>query len=412
MLRFVSRSRSLPQLSAATLGALKKPEEETRTTLCLPDSFKVSQRRDEENGDGMALQSKPVAFANPLPCRNQSRPGLFLAKLLPAVCSPPIPSHAKRRRTSPSCIIEPLNRLRIEADWQTPVASGSFGEVFFGSLSDTGEPIVLKRSFSDSTARTLFRVERSINRKLDPGPEISPSHWPKFLGEHFRNSQTFLVWRRTGDGDTLADFLSSRPLSTLCAALRVRHTAAPLNLPLFCAVVGTLLTALADLHEHGIVHRDVKPANILVAPGEDVPLKLIDFGSSCDVRNIFSSRGINTLDPLYAAPEQRLSPLAPQKFDVFSVGMIGLSVLLPSFAGKARLREFKSRLESADFDLRRYRDEFTRGVVGRGGDVELAALFNVYDDRAVAVFELLAGMLKKSPGARKSVKAALIDLGL
>lgn len=273
---------------------------------------------------------------------------------------------------------------------------------------------MLKRSFPDSTARTLFRVERSINRKLDPGPEISPSHWPKFLGEHFRNSQTFLVWRRAGDGDTLADYFSSRPLSELSAALRVGHTTASLNLPLFCAVVGTLLTALKDLHEKGVVHRDVKPANILVAPYEEVPLKLIDFGSSCDVRNIFWSNGINTLDPLYAAPEQRLSPLAPKKFDVFSAGMIGLSALLPSVAGQARLREFKTRLESADYDLRRYRDEFNREAVavGSGCDAGLAALFNVNDRRTVAVFELLAGMLKKSPSARKSVKAALIDLGL
>lgn len=160
------------------------------------------------------------------------------------------------------------------------------------------------------------------------------------------------------------------------------------------------------------MHRDVKPANILVAPGKKVPLKLIDFGSSCDTGNLFWSRGVNTLDPLYAAPEQRLSVFAPEKFDVFSVGMIGLSVLLPSFAGGSRLREFKTRLEGTDYELRRYREEFNSGVIGSRGDAELAALFDTSDERAVAVFELLAGMLKRSPGARKSVKGALIDLGL
>lgn len=360
----------------------------------------------------MARPKDSIAFAQPFTCVNRkSSPTPFVNNVLLHPASLTISNPPKRRRTTPSCIIEPLNKLRIDADFQTPVAAGSFGEVFFGSLSDTGEPVVLKRPFPSPTARTLFRIERSINKKLDPGPEYIPNHWPKFLGEHFRHSQTFLVWKRAGDGYTLEDYISSRPSAALCDAMRVRCSTSTLNVPLFCAVVGTLLTALRDLHQRGVVHRDVKPANILVAPGENIPLKLIDFGSSCDTNNIFWSRGVNTLDPLYAAPEQRLSMFAPEKFDVFSVAMIGLSVLMPSFASESRLREFKARLENADYDLRKYRQEFNSGVVG-GGDTELAALFDANDKRAVAVFELLAGMLKRSPGARKSVKSALLDLGV
>lgn len=319
-------------------------------------------------------------------------------------------SRCRRRRvlhitpTTPTAVIEQLNKLSIQFDAQSPAAAGSFGEVFFGTLTKTNEPVVLKRPRKDSTARALFRHERAINKKIDL-PD--PTHWPKFLGDHTHHSQSFLVWRRIGDGQTLDDYLFARPPSALASAVRVPNSTAELNVPLFTCVVGQLLSALKDLHERGVVHRDVKPSNILVAPGAAKPLRLIDFGSSADVSNPFWSRGINTLDPLFAAPEQRLSLLAPDKFDVFSVAMISIAVLIPAFASESRLREFRMRLEQADFDLRQYRDEITR--LGGGGD--LAPLFDPSDGAAKEVFSLLCAMFKRNPISRKSVNNALQDLG-
>lgn len=350
----------------------------------------------------MWQRTTSTAFVGALPLRV---PAAARSPLLPAPLAPKRRRHARRA----TCLIEPLNTLDITANLRTPIATGSFGEVFFGHLS-SGEPVVLKRANSAPLAQTLFRVERRINRKLARGgaSAAAPLYWPRFLGEHVRHSQTFLVWRRSGAGETLADYLSGRPAGALAGALGVRHAARGLDVGPFCAVVGTLLRALRDMHAAGVVHRDVKPGNVVVAPGERAPLQLIDFGSSCDTRAPFWSRGVNTLDPLFAAPERRLARRAPHKFDVFSVGMIGVAVLLPGFESEARLREFRNRLEEVGFDLYRYRDEFQSGHADAG----LAALFNTRDVRAVAVFELLAGMLKKEPAARKSVEAGLADLGM
>ncbi len=79
--------------------------------------------------------------------------------------------------------------------------------------------------------------------------------------------------------------------------------------------MSNLLEGLKACHRVGIVHRDVKPANFILAE-KDQRFKLIDFGAAADLRV-----GINyvpnqyLLDPRYAPPEQYImssqTPRAP-----------------------------------------------------------------------------------------------------
>lgn len=118
---------------------------------------------------------------------------------------------------------------------------------------------------------------------------------------------------------------------------------------------------------------------------------------------------MEAIDPLYCAPEVRLHPTAADRFDVFSVALVGLRVLLPSFSGEQHLREFKSRLESVDYDLRRYRDELypTADVNCAGSVGEIAALLDQSNRTAMDTFDLLTGMLRKNPTQRTSARSAL-----
>lgn len=82
------------------------------------------------------------------------------------------------------------------------------------------------------------------------------------------------------------------------------------------------------------MHRDIKPENVIVTGGTE-PLKIIDFGSSCDIS---SGQGVKdiSLDPTYCPPERKIMPNNEGKYDVYCIAMTGLRCLLPSFSKDPR----------------------------------------------------------------------------
>lgn len=104
-------------------------------------------------------------------------------------------------------------------------------------------------------------------------------------------------------------------------------TKGPLDWPTACDVIQQAAAALGSLHARGMVHRDVKPDNILIAP--DGRVKLVDFGLSflgtklCDeefsLAMIFGHDCLGTAD--YMPPEQADDSMqADQRSDVYGLG--------------------------------------------------------------------------------------------
>ncbi|WP_203338343.1 serine/threonine-protein kinase [Nocardioides limicola] len=115
------------------------------------------------------------------------------------------------------------------------------------------------------------------------------------------------------------------------------------------AVLGQQVAeALALAHGQGIVHRDVKPANVLITP--DGTAKLADFG----IARLVASSGVHTLPghsvgtPTYLAPEQLTGAEISARADVYSLGLVLLEMLTgrKSFDGTAAEVAF-ARLGSA-----------------------------------------------------------------
>ena len=90
-------------------------------------------------------------------------------------------------------------------------------------------------------------------------------------------------------------------------------------------VVRNLAEALAEAHRHGIVHRDVKPDNIILESGLLDKLRLLDFGIA---RVMFESMNLTRTGtmvgtPSYMAPEQaRGRPDIDERADVFALGCL------------------------------------------------------------------------------------------
>ena len=86
---------------------------------------------------------------------------------------------------------------------------------------------------------------------------------------------------------------------------KVLRMARAFHEPAIRQIAKQLLAALQHLHQHGVVHRDVKPNNVLVFPGNK--FKLCDFGVST-LLPLAAVRGLvtatqNTGTPLYMPPE-------------------------------------------------------------------------------------------------------------
>jgi serine/threonine-protein kinase len=123
------------------------------------------------------------------------------------------------------------------------------------------------------------------------------------------------------------EFVAGSELKSLLASRLVEPQAA-------LDIGAQIAEGLAYAHSRGVVHRDVKPANIMVARGG--PAKIMDFGiarmRSSDVK---TQTGMLLGSPKYMAPEQLLGGAVDHRCDIFALGVViyEMAVGAPPFSG-------------------------------------------------------------------------------
>jgi serine/threonine protein kinase len=109
----------------------------------------------------------------------------------------------------------------------------------------------------------------------------------------------------------------------------------PLEVADVLRIGGQIARGLAAAHEQGLIHRDIKPGNILLESGVEQKVKITDFGlaRAADDASL-SQSGVIAGTPLYMAPEQAKGDPPDPRADLFSLG----SVLYTMVSGRPPFR--------------------------------------------------------------------------
>jgi serine/threonine-protein kinase len=142
-----------------------------------------------------------------------------------------------------------------------------------------------------------------------------------FAALHHPNITTVFDYGEDGGSACLVmEFVAGQPLSQIIS----EH--APLSAQTTASTPIQAATALAAAHQGGVVHRDVKPANILITP--DVTAKLTDFGISRLVNSAPLTQTGQVLGTArYLCLEQVMGQTATASSDIYALGVVGHEML-------------------------------------------------------------------------------------
>ena len=194
------------------------------------------------------------------------------------------------------------DRYRVERS----IGRGGMAEVFLAHDILLDRPVALKVLFPeyaiDPNFVERFRREAQSAAALTHPNIVAVYDWGKV-------NTTYFIAMEFVEGKTLATLLKERgPLSPTHA----------------CDVISEVAAALSFAHENGVIHRDVKPGNILIGLGGQV--KVADFGIAralgANVEEALTEIGSVMGTATYLSPEQAQGAQPDPRSDIYSLGVM------------------------------------------------------------------------------------------
>lgn len=216
-----------------------------------------------------------------------------------------------------------------------PIGSGGMGQVLRGTSADGLRPVAIKEILptfvSDVEYRSRIEGEINFLKKLDNDNVVK-------VYDHFEMDGNLYIVMELVEGLNVEQYVAQRGPIAWREAVKYMLK---------------LLDTMQYVHEHGIVHRDIKPGNIMIRDNGDICL--LDFGVAKDLSKNTSGGGtvfgtvIGTDG--YMSPEQAEGMSIDHRSDIYALGCVLYFMLTGShaFGGKVSELEMQEAISRGRF---------------------------------------------------------------
>jgi serine/threonine-protein kinase len=182
---------------------------------------------------------------------------------------------------------------------------GAMGTVYDGWDPVIGRRVAIKtvRLLDEADSEALEGLER-FKREAQAAGRLSH---PNIVGvyDYGETAETAYIVMEFVEGQSLKQMLDARERFPVAETVRIMEQ---------------VLAGLQFSHDSGVIHRDIKPGNVMIAKGGRV--KLADFGIARIESSVMTQDGTMLGTPAYMSPEQLMAQTVDSRSDIYSAGVV------------------------------------------------------------------------------------------